>query len=369
MKRVLHVMGSLQRSGMETMLLTSYQEWRRSGYDCDVVATADSAGPLAETMREYGYNVFHFPFRSKMRYLPRARFLWEFYCLCRSGYDIVHIHAEAGRPVFAVLAKLGGVKTIAVTPHNTFRFRGILRLRKYCERHLVRILGGRFGMISEAVRKCEWSQFRIKGIRIWNWFNASHFRPASVEERIAARSAIGVSDERFVIVSVGNCNNVKNHGALLRAIAMLPSEIRALYLHIGREEEGTPERVLAAELGIEDRVRFLGSQADPLPFLWAADAFAMPSLHEGLGISAIEAVAAGVPLLCAEVDGLTDVIAETDWTVLTTTEPDSIARGLARINSMRPAERRNKALSDSERVRHRFSTERGVRSIVQGLYA
>jgi glycosyltransferase involved in cell wall biosynthesis len=125
---------------------------------------------------------------------------------------------------------------------------------------------------------------------------------------------------------------------------------------------------VVAELVIKDKVRFLGSQADPLPFLWAADVFAMPSLHEGLGISAIEAVAAGVPLICSQVDGLSDVAAETEWTVLTTTAPDSIARGLARVSGMRPSDRQNRALADSDRIRQRFSTERGVRSIVQGLY-
>lgn len=369
MKRVLHVMGSLHRSGMETMLLSGYKEWQRMGYECDVVATAASAGPLADKMRECGYNVFHLPFRSKLRYLPRAGFLWKFHRLCRSGYEVVHIHAEAGRPVFAIVAKLAGVRTVAVTPHNVFRFGGVLRMRKLCERHLIRILGGRFGMISEAVRRCEWNQFRIRGTRVWNWLNTSHFRPPSLEERMNARRTLGVSDQQFVIASVGNCSKIKNHDALLRAIAMLPSEIHMLYLHIGREEEGSPERSLAAELGIEDKVRFLGSQADPLPFLWAADAFAMPSLHEGLGISAIEAVAAGVPLICSQVDGLSDVIAETNWTVLTTTEPDSIARGLARVIGVRPAERRSRALADSERIRQRFSIERGVRSVVQGLYA
>jgi glycosyltransferase involved in cell wall biosynthesis len=190
-----------------------------------------------------------------------------------------------------------------------------------------------------------------------------------VEERNSARSAMGIGEEQFVIVSVGNCNKVKNHDALLRAFAMLPNDIHALYAHIGREEEGSAERTLTAELGIKDKVRFLGSQADPLPFLWAADGFAMPSLNEGLPISAIEAVAAGVPLVCSYVDGLSDVVAETEWSILTTTTPDSIARGLVRLSNMAPSERRKRALSDSERIRQSFSTERGVRSIAEGLYA
>ena len=368
MRRVLHVMSSLERSGMETMLLSSSSEWRLQGYECDVLATAAKIGPAAQRMRECGYGVFHIPFRSKWRYFPRAKFISDFYRLCRSGYDVVHIQTEAGRPVFAMLAKLAGVRQIAVTPHNVFNFRGVLRARKFCERHFIRILGGRFGMISDGVSKCEWETFRIKGVRIWNWLDTTQFRPPSIEERTAARQSLGVQKDEFIIVSVGNCNSAKNHGAILRALPLLPDTIHPLYVHIGREEPEFSERQLAAELKIEGKVRFMGSQADSLHFLWAADVFVMPSLYEGLPIAAIEAVAAGVPLVCSAVEGLSDVVAETKWTVPTSTTPESVAEGLAKVASIGTSERRQRALADSLHVRERFSVQNGVRSITNGLY-
>jgi glycosyltransferase involved in cell wall biosynthesis len=126
---------------------------------------------------------------------------------------------------------------------------------------------------------------------------------------------------------------------------------------------------LAETLRILDKVRFLGSQAEVLPFLWAADVFVMPSLHEGLGIAAIEAVASGVPLICAQVDGLADIAAVTNNTVLTGTTPESIATGIARVAALSLAERRNRALADSRLVREHFSIRNGVQSIIAGLYA
>ena len=368
MKRVLHVMGRLECSGMETMLLSSYVEWLRHGYECDVVATSKLIGSIAPRMRDRGYGVFHIPFRGNWRYFPRLRFVREFYLLCKSGYQVVHIHAEAGRPVFALLAKLAGVKQIAVTPHGSFKFHGALRIRKLCERHLVRLLGGRFGMISEGVSACEWERFRIKGLRISNWFDTSQFRPPSPEERAGARRNLGIGAEDFVIVSVGNCSSIKNHAALLRAIAMLPSTLSPLYLHIGREEHDLPERKLAAELNIEGNVRFLEAQPDPLPFLWAADVFAMPSRSEGLGIAALEAIAASTPVVLPDGAGLSDIAALTRWTIVTSTTPESVAAGIERVALMEPAERRNKAFEDSQIVRERFSLHNGVRSVVQALY-
>lgn len=369
MKRVLHVMYNLERSGMEKMLLNSGHEWRRRGHLCDVLATADNVGPLAGEMQAAGYSVHHLPFRSRISLLPDLDFVRRFFHLCRSGYDVVHIHTEAGPPLFAFIARLAGVRHIAVTAHNTFRFRGLLRWRKLCERSFVRMLGGQYGMISDGVSEWEREHFWNSGIRIWNWIDTEHLKPARPLEGLAAREALGLRPEEFAIVSIGNCNRVKNHEAILRALPMLPPAIRPVYLHIGREEQGCPERALAEALGVQNRVRFLGSQADVRPFLWAADTFVMPSLHEGLGLAAIEAVAAGVPLVCAEVDGLTDIAAATRYTILTSTTPESVAGGLAYAASLPLVELRNRALEDSRTVRERFSIHNGVQSIVCGLYA
>ena len=70
MKRVLHVLSSLERSGMETMLLTSHREWLQQGYQSDIVATAPKIGPLAEDLRAAGYQIFHLPFRGRIPYFP-----------------------------------------------------------------------------------------------------------------------------------------------------------------------------------------------------------------------------------------------------------------------------------------------------------
>jgi len=368
MKRVLHVLVSLERSGMEMMLLNSAEEWGRAGYACDVVATAPIIGPLAPELRAAGYGVFHIPFRSKFRYAPRWRFIRDFYRLCKSGYDVVHVHTEAAPHLFVILAKLAGVRRTAVTPHSLFRFSGFLRVRKALERRLNRLLGSEYGMISNSVQNCEWERFRNRGIRISNWLDTAYFRPPTPEERSTARSSLCCQAEQFVIVSVGNCSVVKNHPEILRAISLLPATIAPLYLHVGKELADQPERALAAELNLAERVRFLGSQGDPRQFLWAADIYVMPSLREGLGISALEAIAAGVPAVLANIDGLADIAAETDSVVLTTTAARSIADGIAQVASVQIEERQTRALLDSARIRERFSISNGVQSLISGLY-
>jgi glycosyltransferase involved in cell wall biosynthesis len=353
---------------MEKMLLCSASEWARLGYSCDLLATSPQIGPLAPTLREAGFGIFHIPFRSKYRYLLRARFIPEYFNLCRSGYDVVHLHIEAATPIFALLTKLAGVPRLVLTPHSVYDFTGLLRARKYLERWFIRLLGGRYGMISEGVQQCEWDRYRNRGVRTWNWLDTSHFRPPSDAERDAARESFGCRPGQFVVVSVGNCSEHKNHSELLRAVASLPQRLRPYYLHVGRGSDHEQEQQIAAELGIEDTVKFCGSQPDPRPYLWASDVFAMPSVREGLGISALEAIACGTPAVLTDIEGLREGAAGTESTVFTAKEATSIANGLMRIAESPKDLVRLKSLADSERVRHQYSIEKGVRSIVEGLY-
>jgi glycosyltransferase involved in cell wall biosynthesis len=369
MKRVLHVLNSLERSGMEMMLLSSATEWTRRGFACDVLATSPETGPLAPQLRQAGYGIFHIPLRSRFRYLPRPRFFSEFHRLCRSGYDVVHIHTETAVPLLFALAKMAGVPRLALTPHNTFWFTGLLRRRKILERRLVRLFGGRYGMISDGVMECEMRNFGNPGVRTWNWIDAAHFRPPTQQERLAARQAAGCEPGGLVILSVGNCNAFKNHQELLRAIAILPISLDPLYLHIGREPDGRAEQALAAELGIAGRVRFLGSQENLREFLWAADVYVMPSYREGLSIAALEAIASGTTAVLSKIGGLAEIAAETQSTHLVAPEAKAIAAALIDVAAMPPELRREPALGDSEIVRRKFSVANGVRSIVEGLYA
>jgi glycosyltransferase involved in cell wall biosynthesis len=370
MKRVLHVMANLERSGMEMMLISSAEQWRHFGYSCDVLATAREIGPIADEMRDVGYGVFHIPFRSDTRYLPSRMLIPDFFKLCKTGrYDIVHIHTEAATPIFAILAKLAGVKDVVLSVHNTFRFDGVLRLRKRLERALIRALGCRYGMVSDAVIECEQERFGNPGVRLWNWLDTEHFRAPNLMERQAARRRLGCNDNQFVLVSVANCNTAKNHTALLKALPRIKQVASPLYFHVGREHSEKPERALAKQLGIEDEVRFMESQPDPRMFFWAADAFIMPSLYEGLGNSALEAIASGCPAVLTDVSGLKEIAAETKWATTVDPNEESIAKGLCRVAEIPFDIRMCRALEDSTRIRKRFSTHQGMLAMIENLYA
>ena len=355
---------------MEMMLLCSVEAWAHHGITCDVLSTAPVIGSIAPRLTNAGYRVVHLPFRSKSRYIPDFRFLWRFYQLCRTQqYNTIHIHTEAAPPLYAMLARLAGVPAIALTVHNTFRFKGVLRFRKMLERKFMRMLGGQYGMVSEAVAECEREVFQNRGAVIRNWIDVEKFRPPTDEEHLAARKTLGIPPAAKVLVTVGNCNAAKNHGELFRALQVLDDQKNLVYLHVGQEQDALPERNLAQQLGLSNRVRFCGSQEDVRTFLWACDLFIMPSLHEGLAIAPLEAIASGCTLILSRVPGLIDL--EPLVTNVSFVPPDarSLATEICRRLAIAHETRKAQCLEDSIAVRSLFSPAEGIRIICENLYA
>jgi glycosyltransferase involved in cell wall biosynthesis len=115
-----------------------------------------------------------------------------------------------------------------------------------------------------------------------------------------SRSVLDTPEDAFVISSMGRFVPRKGFDVLIRATALLPGA----YLWIlGSGEQENNLRALTAELGVSDRVRFAGWQADPRPFIAASDCFAMASSHEPLGNVILEAWAQKTPVVSTRSEG------------------------------------------------------------------
>lgn len=108
--------------------------------------------------------------------------------------------------------------------------------------------------------------------------------------------------EGFMLLSVGELNDNKNHETVIRAIEGLP----ILYVIVGAGEKEEELRNLAANIGA--KVIMAGYRYDVADFYDAADAYILPSLREGLNVSLMEAMASSLPCLCGKIRGNTDLI-------------------------------------------------------------
>jgi len=356
--RVLHLLGELRPSGAETMLAAAGPAFAARGIRSDILGTGAVPGPFADRLADAGYGVRHLAFaRSPEFFLRLARSL--------RGYDVLHLHTERASFWIALTAWLAGIRLTVRTIHSAFAFEGGLRRRRLLQRRLLAHLGVHFVAVSRSVQEVERRHFGLRVGLIPNWFDEARFQPAGEGARSEARRALGIPDAATVVVSVGNCSQVKNHGELLRALAILPAASRPLYLHVGAEEPGAPERRLAAELGVAGQVRFLGTLPNVDLALRAADGFVMPSLVEGLGISALEALACGLPSILADVAGLRDLATGFPGVRRAAPQATALAAALADFLDEAPDARRRATAAWPELAKLHHGLESGVDAYVR----
>lgn len=297
---ILFILAELTHSGLEKMLEAAAGLWQQAGYQPHILATGVMPGDFAGRLAECGYVIHHLPFARSPWFL--ARFMGF---LGRHKFTVVHIHTERAAVWYALITRLVQPQArLFRTVHAVFVFGGLLRWRRLLQRWLMRVvLRVRFTAPGQSVAGNELARFHNAMPVLPNWLSAQpEFTPAW---RAAIRSRLGIAPASRVILSVGNCAAVKNHTALLHALALLPDSLPWLYLHVGHGEAEADEQALAQSLGIAERCRFLGRQP-AIDLLAAADLFVMPSLHEGFGLAAAEALAMGLPCVLSDAPGLRD---------------------------------------------------------------
>ncbi len=123
----------------------------------------------------------------------------------------------------------------------------------------------------------------------------------------AKKESIGVPADKLLILSAGELIERKNHEVIVRALAKCKNQ-EMYYAIAGKGPLKDYLANLAKELGVADRVIFLGFRTDVFELYHAADISAFPSKIEGLGLSGVEAMAAGIPLVSSNVHGILDYV-------------------------------------------------------------
>lgn len=300
-KKVLHILNSLLPSGAETMLFNSSSYWDKN-LERHILATKEQLGSYAEELEKAGYIIHHI---YNVGYIAQHKKVREF--IKGNKFDIVHIHRQEQACSYALDARLAGVKRIIRTIHNVFIFHGLVQIREYIARQVACALGVKHIAVSFSVAENERKRFHVETVIIKNWYDDNRFFYTCNEVKTAARKRLGIPENTYCIVSVGNCSPVKNHLAILRAIHSMKKECdcELLYLHVGHGEQEAEEKEYAKSNELDNKICFVGHD-DPVVYLQAADLFVMPSRYEGFGIAGLEAIATGIKALFTEVPGVSD---------------------------------------------------------------
>lgn len=120
------------------------------------------------------------------------------------------------------------------------------------------------------------------------------------------RSELGIPQDAFVLISVGELNKNKNHEIVIKAVGAMKGAQNIHYIIAGQGPLDKYLFSMAERYGLGKRVHLLGFRADVIELLKASDCFVFPSRREGLGIAALEAMASGLPLIASFVGGIKD---------------------------------------------------------------
>lgn len=264
--------------------------------------------------------------------------------------DVIHVHLFPAQSEVALAAKLVGLRAkLVTTEHNTFNRRRTLPGAKGIDRLTYRQYE-RIACISEGTRDAmgEWLPELSPRLRvILNGIDLARF-DASKREL--------ATPNPLVVLCLGRLTEQKNPALALRVVAGMGADAPAFELWFaGQGEQEAALRAQAQALGIGNRVRFLGFRRDVPELLARADVFLSTAKWEGFGLSVVEAMASGLPVLVPDVPGVSEVVGRSSGAGILVASDDAPAysRALERLlrdpqgrHSLGEAGRKRAALFD-----------------------
>ena len=227
-------------------------------------------------------------------------------------YKMVHCHS----PIGGVIARLAcrkirktGTKVI-YTGHGLHFFKGAPLLNWLIFYPVERFCAYLTDVIiainqEDYHREQSWKACKIEyvpGIGV----DTKSFQQENIN-RESMRKEFGFDENDFVFMSTGQISVRKNHEVAIRALAVLNNK-HIKYLIVGFGELEEKLRKLSADIGVDDQVVFAGYRGDVKELLHIVDGFVFPSLQEGLPVALMEAMAAGLPIVCSRIRGNVDLI-------------------------------------------------------------
>lgn len=227
-------------------------------------------------------------------------------------FDLIHVHT----PTVSILTRLAARKarkqgtTVMYTCHG-FHFHNAAPKKNWMMFYPMERVMSRFCDYIVTINKEDFNRAKtfnapnvryIPGVGV----NIKHIHNCKIDKK-AYKREIGVPENCILVLSIGEMIERKNHEVIVRALAKVQNP-NVYYVICGKGPLREHLEKLANNLGVGDRVKFLGFRKDIPELCNTADISAFPSRIEGLGLAGIEAMAAGVPLVSSNVHGILDYV-------------------------------------------------------------
>ena len=280
---------------------------RLSGSYRTIFCCLDDIGRLGEQLRDDGFSVYHLKRRSGLNIRSSNRLAS---LLRRERVDVIHAH-QFGPFFYGATARLLANRPGLVMTEHGRSFPDPPRRTHFLFNRTVLRRGDRIIAVGEDVRRAliENEGFPPGRVEVvYNGVDTSSFEE-SARHRESVRREIGVGAEDFVLMQVARLDPIKDHATAVRAVGRVAERRGDVRLVIvGDGAEAGPIDELIRGLGLEDRVLRLGTRTDVPRLLGAADAVLLTSRSEGIPLTLIEGMAAGLPVVATRVGGVPEVV-------------------------------------------------------------
>lgn len=297
--RVLHVLRRLEPGGIECWLERLLANWSGPSMpEFHFALECEEFGSMAQRFRELGARLHYCPAPNRplesggmMRRLLREQ----------GPFQAIHCHTHYASPFALGMASEAGVPVRIAHSHADFR-NAVVR---WGRRSYAAFSRKALGLLSNA-------RLAVSGAASLDLFGTNdgvRIMPCGIEAESFLRAASRKDSTRFTLVHAGRLVPEKNHRHLLNLTLELrkrDSRVRLWLIGDGPLRSELEKQIAA--MGLTDAVTLWGARSDVADLMAAADLFLFPSHSEGLGLAAVEAQAAGLPVLAAS-----HLPVEIDW--------------------------------------------------------
>jgi glycosyltransferase involved in cell wall biosynthesis len=353
--RVMQVVLSLTAGGTERLVIEIVRSLQRQSVE-SVVCCLDEEGAWAEEMTRIGVPVIALGRRSGFRPglgCTIARLA------ARYRVDVLHCHHYTSFVYGQIAALMKPGLRVVFTEHGRLSDSAPSRKRRLVNPLLGRLPAAIYAVSEDLGRHMVAEGFPAARVQVLH-NGIDPGRHTSGEARRLARRTLDLPDAAFVIGTVARLDPVKDLATSLEAFAMLRAHIGGARLVIvgdGLERQSLEEA--GDRLGINDAVVWTGHRQDVRSLLPAFDLYVNSSIHEGVSLTILEAMAASIPIVATRVGGNPEVVDLDTGLLVTPRSAADLALALRALASD-PIRRRRMGEAARARVKTAFSLDRMV---------
>jgi len=303
--KILHIITSLELGGAEKLLTELLPAQKKSGHTVELMILSDINSVFKKDLEGKEIKIYVSKYNSKKSPLN----IFEINRKIKTGnYDIVHVHLVHAQYWTRMARLLDNNKNrrYLTTEHSTSNRRRNNKILGVLDKFI-------FNGYDEIV-----SISHATENSLYNWIGGKKEKYAVIPNGIdlsifensvpVSRDEIGAEKEDIILMMVSRFHQSKNQKGAVEALEYLPEKYKIVFVGDGILEEDVKNYV--KEKSLELRVKFLGKRKDIPKLLKTADIVIQFSFFEGFGMTAVEGMASGKPVIASDVPGLADVVSD-----------------------------------------------------------